>query len=983
MDENLYDEFGNYIGKLEDEEQEEKVEIQDKDEDSEKVENIFDEEEEITKETKTEPVKSRAVVLHEDKKYYPSAEEIYGPDVETMVQDEDTQPLEKPIIQPKVSKQWNIREEIFPDTLYKKEYLIDMLNYSDFNRNIVFLGHLHHGKTTLMDLLVKETHTNYTKFYDELRYTDHRIDEQKRKISLKASPMSLLLENSKSKHYLYNIMDTPGHPNFSDEVSASIRLADGAVIIVDAVEGVMSQTEKLIKHALQERLSIVLFINKLDRLILELKLPPEDAYLKLVHTIKEVNMIIQASAHGMDKPPILSPELGNVCFGSAYFGWSFTLLSFARIYSNYYKSFDPEIFATKLWGELYLNPETRKFQKEKPKIDKPKRSFIQFILEPLFKIYSHIVGKDLSELAVTLKKIGVKLSKEEIKYDIKPLLKVILNRFFGHSHGFVDMVNKFIPSPNKSNNLKTEHLYTGPLDSKEAQSMMECDSKGPLFIYITKLYEKEDLSAFDAFGRVMSGTIKVGDEVKVLGESYSKEDQEDMTVKKVTKLSIQQTRYKIDIQQAVAGNWVLIEGIDTSIMKTATIVSKDYQNPYIFRPLTFNTISVIKISVEPLNPSELPKMVEGLRKLNKSYPLLTTKVEESGEHVLLGTGELFFDCVLHDLRELYSEIEIKVSDPIVSFSETVSEISPIKTYAETPNKKNKIAMISGPLDKGLSDDIENGKVSLDWGKKKLGEFFKKYDWDILEAHSIWTFGPDDNGPNLLLNETIPTEIDPKLLNTCKDSIIRGFKWGTREGPLCDEPMRNVKFKILGATISDDPIYRGSGQIIPTARRVVYSSFLMSTPKMMEPIYFTEIQTPLDSIKAVYNVLDRRRGHVTLDIPKPGSPLYTIHAFVPCIDSFGLETDIRSHTQGQAFCLSSFHHWSIAPGDPLDKSIVLRPLEPSPPNYLAREFMVKTRKRKGLSEDVSIEKFFDDPMLIELSKKNVRDQVNENLLKYTN
>ena len=77
---------------------------------------------------------------------------------------------------------------------------------------------------------------------------------------------------------------------------------------------------------------------------------------------------------------------------------------------------------------------------------------------------------------------------------------------------------------------------------------------------------------------------------------------------------------------------------------------------YIFRPLKFNTHSVIKIAVEPVNPSELPKMLDGLRKVNKSYPLLQTKVEESGEHVVLGTGELYLDCVMHDLRKMYSEI---------------------------------------------------------------------------------------------------------------------------------------------------------------------------------------------------------------------------------------------------------------------------------------------------------------------------------------
>ena len=91
-------------------------------------------------------------------------------------------------------------------------------------------------------------------------------------------------------------------------------------------------------------------------------------------------------------------------------------------------------------------------------------------------------------------------------------------------------------------------------------------------------------------------------------------------------------------------------------------------------------------------------MLEGIRKINKSYPLLTTKVEESGEHILIGTGELYMDCALHDLREIYSEIEIKVSDLSVSFCETVIDTSSIKCYGETPNKKNKLTILSSPLD---------------------------------------------------------------------------------------------------------------------------------------------------------------------------------------------------------------------------------------------------------------------------------------------
>ncbi|KAJ0701721.1 putative RNA-directed DNA polymerase [Helianthus annuus] len=277
--------------------------------------------------------------------------------------------------------------------------------------------------------------------------------------------------------------------------------------------------------------------------------------------------------------------------------------------------------------------------------------------------------------------------------------------------------------------------------------------------------------------------------------------------------------------------------------------------------------------------------------------------------------------------------------------------------------------IAEPLERGLAEDIENGVVSVDWPRKKLGDFFQnRYDWDLLAARSIWAFGPDKQGPNILLDDTLSSEVDKSLLNSVKDSIVQGFQWGAREGPLCDEPIRNVKFKIVDAKIAPEPLHRGTGQIIPTARRVAYSAFLMATPRLMEPVYYVEIQTPIDCVSAIYTVLSRRRGHITADVPQPGTPAYIVKAFVPVIESFGFETDLRYHTQGQAFAVSTFDHWAIVPGDPLDKSIVLRPLEPAPIQYLAREFMVKTRRRKGMSEDVSINKFFDEAMVVELAQQ---------------
>jgi len=166
---------------------------------------------------------------------------------------------------------------------------------------------------------------------------------------------------------------------------------------------------------------------------------------------------------------------------------------------------------------------------------------------------------------------------------------------------------------------------------------------------------------------------------------------------------------------------------------------------------------------------------------------------------------------------------------------------------------------------------------------------------------VWAFGAEDGGkgPNVFIDDTLPTDVDKALLGgATRDHIVQGFQWGCREGPLCDEPVRNAKFKLVGAALAPEALHRGGGQLIPTARRCAYSAFLLGTPRLMEPINFVEIQAPADVVPSLYDVLARRRGHITRDLPKPGSPLYSVHAYLPVIDSFGFETDLRAFTQGQ-------------------------------------------------------------------------------------
>ncbi|KAI1334137.1 P-loop containing nucleoside triphosphate hydrolase protein [Xylariaceae sp. FL0016] len=967
----LYDEFGNFIGEDADASEEESEHGVDA------SQYLDDEYREDARETTGQELMqvdddgpSNAVILHEDKQYYPTAQQVYGADVETLVQEEDAQPLTQPIVAPVEVKKFSVEEADLPPVFFDRSFTTDLMNFPEQIRNIAFAGHLHHGKTAFMDMLVLETHDiadrlekrTGRKRDEQLRYTDTQTLERERGLSTKASPMSLILQSTKGKSHLFNMIDTPGHVNFVDEVASSLRLADGLALVVDVVEGVQVNTEQIIKHAVLEDIPMTLIINKLDRLILELRLPPSDAYFKLKHVVEEVNTIIENTRPGLGEKKRLSPEKGNVLFACSELGWCFTLQSFAKMYADSFPGVNTEELAKRLWGDIYYNPKKRTFSR-KPLAGETsaKRSFLHFVLEPIYKIFSHTISQNPEELKTILAGLGIYLKPSQYKMDAKVLLKLVCEQFFGLSTGFVDMIVKHIPSPVEAAEHKLQHYYTGPLDTKVADSMMKCDQDGPLVVHVTKLFNTPDAKSFYSFGRVMSGIARPGMLVRVLGEGYSIDDEEDMTMATIQTVYISETRYNVEIDGIPAGNFVLLGGVDNSIVKSATLVPPklvDDEDAYIFKPVTHFTESVLKVAVEPINPSELPKMLDGLRKINKSYPLITTKVEESGEHIVLGTGELYMDCVLHDLRRLYADMEIKVSDPVTRFCETVDEMSATKCYANTPNKKNKITMVAEPLDDGIAEDIESGHVNMQDGARKVGKFFQeKYGWDLLAARSIWAFGPDEMGPNILQDDTL-AEVDKALLRSVRETIRQGFSWATREGPLCEEPIRNTKFRIMDASLAPEAIFRGGGQIIPTARRTCYSSFLMASPRLMEPLYACSMTGPQDSVPVLYNVLARRRGHVLTDGPVAGTPLYRVSGLIPVIDSFGFETDVRIQTQGLAAVSLVFDKWQKVPGDPLDKDVVLRPLQPADAQATARDFVLKTRRRKGLSEDVSVAKFLE-------------------------
>lgn len=857
--------------------------------------------------------------------------------------------------------------------------MLEMMESTGRVRNVAVAGQLHHGKTSLLDVLLASCHPEMRIPEGKMPlYCDKLLLEQDRGISLKCTPVSLLLPTSTGTSMVMNFLDTPGHMDFGDEVAAALRLADGVILVVDAAEGLMCQTEETIKTALSLGLPVIVVINKIERLFLELKLSPSDAYFKLRHVIEEINTSI-ASNNG-DESLFVSPERGNVLFASTLAGWIFSLSSIAtllarRMYGKRHRV-DLAEFAKRLWGDVFFSPAQGTFRKT-PAEGVNKRTFISFVLEPLYKIYGSILSDEKEDLSQTLAALGITLRDSEYGLNTRSVLRIVTGLFFGNSvSALVDAIVEKVNDPQLSAFGRLVRTLTGPFTSETFVTAQRCSPQGPLIAFASKAYPKSDGNSFEVLVRVFSGRLVVGGAVRVLAETFGTSGEEDSALVHITGLAIGCGRYAIPVDTVAAGCWALVSGIDMAFSKTATIVGSDLPFvPSVFRPLSTRNRALMKVAIEPVTPSELPKMLDGLRKLSKTYPLLSTKVEDSGEHTVLGTGELYMDCALHDLRRVYADIDVKVSDPVARFAETVAEMSYLKCFAETPNHKNKLSMLAEPLERKVVEALEAGHLPCPRDgpehAKELARILREdFGWDILAARSVWGFGPDERyGPNILLDDTLPSEVDKAQLDTAKELILQGFQWACREGPLCEEAVRGVKFRLVDATIAPNAVHRGAGQLIPTARRVCYSAMLTAAPKLMEPMLAVEVQTQNEWVEAVYAVLAKRRGHVTQDAPKAGTPLYMIRALLPLLDSFGFETDLRIHTHGMAYSQSRFDHWQVVPGDPLDRTIKLIPLEPSPAPYLARDLLLKTRRRKGLGEDVLVSKFFDGEMLEELARED--------------
>uniref|UniRef100_A0A914UKA7 Elongation factor 2 n=1 Tax=Plectus sambesii TaxID=2011161 RepID=A0A914UKA7_9BILA len=671
----------------------------------------------------------------------------------------------------------------------------------------------------------------------------------------------------------------------------------------------------------------------MDRALLELQLGAEELFQTFQRIVENINVII--ATYGDDDGPMgaimVDPSIGNVGFGSGLHGWAFTLKQFAEIYADKF-GVQVDKLMKNLWGDRFFNAKTKKWSNTQE--PDSKRGFVQFVLDPIFKVFEAVMGCKKDEVAKLLEKLNIKLAADEKDLEGKPLMKVMMRKWLPAGDTMLQMICIHLPSPVTAQKYRMEMLYEGPHDDEAAVAIKNCDPNGPLMMYISKMVPTSDKGRFYAFGRVFSGKVCTGMKARIQGANYTPGKKEDLYEKSIQRTILMMGRYTEPIEDVPSGNICGLVGVDQYLVKGGTITTfKDAHN---LRVMKFSVSPVVRVAVEPKNAGDLPKLVEGLKRLAKSDPMVQCIFEESGEHIIAGAGELHLEICLKDLEEDHACIPIKKSDPVVSYRETVQEESDIMCLSKSPNKHNRLFMKACPMPDGLAEDIEKGEINARDEAKARGKILaEKYEYDVTEARKIWCFGPDGTGANILVDVTKGVQ----YLNEIKDSVVAGFQWATKEGVLCEENMRGVRFNIHDVTLHADAIHRGGGQIIPTARRVLYASAITAGPRMLEPVYLVEIQCPEAAVGGIYGVLNRRRGHVFEESQVVGTPMFIVKAYLPVNESFGFTADLRSNTGGQAFPQCVFDHWQILPGDPFD------------PSTKPAQVVAETRKRKGLKEQI--------------------------------
>ncbi|MEM2320992.1 MAG: EF-Tu/IF-2/RF-3 family GTPase [Candidatus Bathyarchaeia archaeon] len=539
-----------------------------------------------------------------------------------------------------------------------------------------------------------------------------------------------------------------------------------------------------------------MFINKIDRLINELKMSAEGIRSKILRIVRSFNELVDiySEPRFKDAWKLSLPE-GDVIIGSALHKWGLT----AKISEEKGVKFSDV-------SRAYKSGEMPALQKEIP----------------------------LSEA----------------------ILKAAIEK---------------LPDPVRAQEYRIPKMWGGGLNSEIGRAMIECDPNGPVTMCITNV-KRDPKEGLVATGRIFSGKIGVGDEVYLVNAGA------ECTIKEV---SAYMGPFRENVPSLGSGNIVAISGLKP-ITAGETIVDARYKDTMVpFERIIKVSEPVITVSIEPKDPKNLPRLIDALNLLLIEDPSFASSInEETGEYLFSGIGELHIDIALKTLREYEPGLEVIVSKPTISYRESVSKVGEPAT-ALSPNGLNQITVKVEPLRYlGLNDN------------------------EILIHTS-------DNGILVSLVSNMPAKED-------LDAIVEGFKWACKFGPLCGEPVKDIKVKIIGIQLSGDPEERGYAQLVPAVKRAIHESFLSAGPILLEPIYSIQITAPTEHIGVISNIITKRRGKITSICQR--DPIAIINGIMPVAESIELAHELRSASSGRVFWQCRFSGWEKVPIDIMPKII---------------------------------------------------------------
>ena len=601
-------------------------------------------------------------------------------------------------------------------------------------RNICILAHVDHGKTTLSDSLISNNQIINQKLAGKLKYMDSREDEQIRQITMKASSITLFHHKvqqltkeqqeagveAKQELFKINLMDSPGHVDFTNEVSSALRLSDGALVLVDVSEGISPQTLTVLRQAWDEKIRTCLVLNKIDRLILERNMEADDIFIHWQNIIEQVNVIVssfinESNMHNFinlanneakenlsddekeddenleeESKFFYSPEKGNIAFTSSIDWWGFTIPAFAKIIARKLNMKQRQV-ARWLWGNFYYY--NKKIHK-KPlnKVSKP--MFVQFVMEPIIaeyrKEFNEFEKMDSSDLSKARTNLSTTLRKR-IPIDTS-IFNMIVNRLPSPMQHQRERLAVFCPMlaelPSESVHRPlgvSEEEYETLKRIKEGIESWDNSDDAPIVIFISKM-QPIDTKSYEiatktenktkehkrliGFGRVFSGRIRKGAEMYVFGVTHSKE-RKDVAKVVINDIFIFMGGNNLKaVSDMGAGNIVGIGGLENILLKMGTISSLE-ECPS-FAPARLLGTGLIKVSIQPKNFAEMPILIEGLKKLDRADPSASYHINEKGEYILETWGQIHLERCVKDLKDDFAMIDIEISEPIISFKETIN-----------------------------------------------------------------------------------------------------------------------------------------------------------------------------------------------------------------------------------------------------------------------------------------------------------------------